>query len=509
MGYRRISFVLSAVLVCSVGAFAKIKLPAVISDNMVIQQGMEAPIWGWAEPGEKIEVVLNNRIPIETTSADESGRWMVKLHAQKAGGPYRMTVKGENTITLNNVLVGEVWVCSGQSNMEMAVSRSANAEQEIAAANYPGIRLFTVERNVADKPQLDCVGSWQLCSPENAGSFSAAAYFFGRELHNELGAPIGLIHTSWGGTPAEAWSSSDVFKSDPDFAPLLEQYLMAVAKYPQARKEYERQVSQWEQAVAKTEAQGKKLPRKPRMPKGMRNRSGLYNAMIAPLMPYGIKGAIWYQGESNRKRAYQYRKLFPAMIKGWRDGWGQGDFPFYYVQIAPFKYKDAAPVAAELREAQLMTLSVPNTGMAVTMDIGDVNDIHPKNKQAVGRRLSLWALAKSYGRKGIVCSGPIYRSMKIEGDKIRLFFDYAGGGLVAKGGKLTCFTIAGKDRQFVEAKAEIGGDTIVVSSDKVKEPVAVRYAWSNAAVPNLFNKVALPASSFRTDNWPGITVNKK
>jgi sialate O-acetylesterase len=431
-----------------------------------------------------------------------------------------MTISGLNTIEIKNVLVGEVWLCSGQSNMQMTMAKTEsckyggvmNSEQEIAAANYPNIRLFTVEQKTTEQPQSDCKGQWQQCSPQTVTEFSATAYFFGRQLHNELNVPIGLINTSWGATPIEAWMSREVLKSGADFEPIFKRYADAAAKYPQAKKEYDQKIKEWEEAVAKTKIENKALPEKPLPPVGPGHKSspaGLYNAMVSPLIPYAIKGVIWYQGEANRSRAYQYRKLFTVMIKSWRDKWGQGDFPFYYVQIAPYKYlKEAATVAAELREAQLMTLSIPNTGMVVTTDIGDANDIHPKNKQEAGRRLALWALAKTYGKNKAYC-GPIYKSMKLDDNKIILQFDYAENGLVFKGSTLKGFTIAAADKKFVSAEAEIAGNTISVSSKEIANPVAVRYGWENNPVCNLYNKEGLPASPFRTDRWSGVTINEK
>jgi sialate O-acetylesterase len=527
MGDRRISFGEGVILVVSLvsvlvwagTSFADVKLPAVISDNMVIQQGMKVPIWGWAEPGEKIaiktswpETITSSFEQSYRCTADKNGKWVVKINPpEETGGPYKMSISGNNTITIKNILVGEVWICSGQSNMEWSVGRSANAEQEISSANYPDIRLFKVEKTFADAPQEDCKGSWSSCRSETVPGFSGVAYFFGRELHRELNVPVGLIQTCWGGTPAEAWTRHEVLAGEPEFKPIVERFEQAWSDYLQKMDDYAGKLCDWLSA-AKQAQEGcgatPEEPEKPGSPRRQKAPSQLYNAMIVPLIPYGVRGAIWYQGESNVDRAYQYRSLFPAMIGNWRKDWGQGDLPFYFVQLAPFKYgKEFA--GAELREAQLMALSLPNTGMAVTMDIGNVDDIHPKNKQDVGKRLALWALAKTYGRKGVVCSGPIYKSMKLEGNKIRLLFDYVGRGLVSKGGELTHFTIAGEDRRFVEAKAVIDGDTIIVSADEVKKPVAVRFAWSNAAVPNLFNKKGLAASSFRTDDWPGVTVNER
>jgi sialate O-acetylesterase len=440
-----------------------VKLPAVIGDNMVVQRDQAAPIWGWADPGEEVTITLANQTAVAKAGAD--GCWKVVLQKLAPSQPLEMAVKGSSgsTITLKNILVGEVWAGSGQSNMEMAVQSCKDAQQEIAAADYPKIRLFTVTKKKASQPQTDCKGRWVECTPATVPGFSAVAYFFGRQLHKELNEPIGLIHTSWGGTPAEFWTSRKTLEADP---------------------------------ALKSLARGES--------------SCLYNGMIAPLLPYAIRGAIWYQGESNASRAYQYRSLFPAMIANWRQDWGQGDFPFGFVQIAPFRYGKTDPACwAELCEAQRMTLdSVPNTGMAVTVDIGDVQNIHPRNKQDVGRRLALWALAKVYGRD-LVYSGPLYKSMAVAGDKIRLKFAHVGGGLAASDGKpLSEFTIAGADQKFVRAVAEIDGKAIVVHSDDVAQPAAVRFAWRDNAQPNLANKAGLPASPFRTDTWKGVTEGK-
>ncbi len=452
---------------------AEVKLPAVMGDHMVLQQQMEVPIWGWAAPGEQVKVKAGWQQAEVATSADENGKWMVKVHTPPAGGPFEMIISGQNSITLKNILAGEVWVCSGQSNMAMTVVSGynkgvVNRDQEVAAAKYPQIRLFTVRDQDVPEPAADCQGSWVECNPETVGSFSATGYFFGREIYQQLDVPIGLIHASAGGSVIETWCSQEVLKSDPDFFPVFDYGV-----------NYHRM-----------------------------NASGLYNGMIAPLIPFGMRGVVWYQGESNSVNAYTYRKLFPAMIRGWREAWGQGEFPFYYAQISPWVGYGEKPISAELREAQLLTLAVPNTGMAVTMDVEDVNEIHPLNKQVVGKRLALWALAKTYGKKDIVYSGPLYKSMKIEGDKVRLYFDHVDGGLICKGEMLTEFTIAGADQNFVPAQAVIEGDTILVSSEKVKEPVAVRMGWGNAAVPNLFNRADLPASPFRTDDWPLVTADK-
>lgn len=453
-------------------AFAQIELPSVISDNMVLKQQFEAPIWGWAKPGEKISVTASWDQKEVKSTADANGKWMVKLQTPQAGGVHTITI---NDIVLKNILIGEVWICSGQSNMWWPLSQAMNADTEIAAVNYPEIRLFYVAREFADEPKKNCYGKWTDCSSQTAATFSAVAYFFGRELYRELGVPIGLIHTSWGGTPAEAWTRKEVLQSDPELAIYL--------------KRFEEKVAEAEPGI---------------VPRDQRSPSSLYNAMIAPLIPFGIRGAIWYQGESNTREAKLYETLFPAMIQNWREDWRQGDFPFYFVQIAPYNY-DIPVICALLRDAQRKSLSVPNTGMAVTLDIGNPDDIHPRNKQDVGKRLALWALAKDYGRQDIVYSGPLYKSMKIEKNKIQLFFDHVGSGLMAKGGELTYFEIAGADRQFFPAQAKIDGKTVVVSSNQVKKPVATRFAFQNTDEPNLFNKAGLPASSFRTDDWEIVT----
>jgi sialate O-acetylesterase len=494
---------------------ADIRLPAIVGDNMVLQGGDRVSLWGWADPNEEIGVHVSWHDMGWTVQADKDGKWMTRMTAPKVGGPYEIALKGKNALTIKNILVGEVWVCSGQSNMQMSVDSAANAEQEIAAARYPKVRLFSVERRVAETPQADCKGKWVECSPETVGEFSAVAYFFGRQLYEKLDMPIGLIHTSWGGTPAESWTSQSTLEENPLFEPILKRYQDALAQYPQALVKYKENLAQWNEAAKKAREAGTPAPPRPREPLGPGNPwapAGLYNAMIAPLTPCVIRGAIWYQGESNAGRAFQYRELFPAMIKSWWNAWGGDSFPFLFVQLA--NYMDTKPEPgdsswAELREAQRMTLDLPNTGMAVIIDIGEAKDIHPKNKQDVGKRLALWALAQTYG-KDVVYSGPIYKSMEKKGNKVILHFDHVGGGLVARGQSvLQGFAIAGQDRKFVWADATIEGETVVVSSEKVADPLGVRYAWADNPVCNLYNKAGLPASPFRTDAWPGVTVNDK
>ncbi|MGD0572395.1 MAG: sialate O-acetylesterase [Sedimentisphaerales bacterium] len=507
--------VLVIVLVLAGVLSADVRLPSVISDNMVLQQGKAVPIWGWADANEAVTVTGSWGSDQWKTTADQDGKWMVKIDTGKAGGPYEMTVSGKNPITIKNILVGEVWVCSGQSNMEFTVRQAKNSAEEMADANnYPKIRSFTVGRKVIYTPMYNCNGKWQVCSSQTAGNFTAVGYFFGRELTKQLNVPIGLIHTSWGGTPAESWMSKEYLENDPNFRPILKRFEETSADINELKRKYREEMQKYDSIVPKLRAEGKPLPPRPEEPIGPGHAyspTGLYNGMIVPILPYGIRGAIWYQGESNAWRAYQYRTLFPTMIENWRDAWHEGDFPFLFVQLANWEPVSPEPGEsdwAELREAQLMTLSAPNTGMAVTIDIGEANDIHPKNKQDVGKRLALWALAKTYG-KNIVYSGPIYKSMKVDGNKAILAFDDVGSGLMAKGDSLKGFAVAGADKKFVWADAKIEGDTIIVSSDKVAAPVSVRYAWAKNPVCNLYNKEGLPATPFRTDTWPGITDGRR
>lgn len=496
-------------------ATAAVRLPALFAPNMVLQRGMEVPVWGWADPGETVTVLFAGAEVTAQTEAN--GRWSLKLPALAAGGPYDMFILGENSITLGNVLVGEVWICSGQSNMEMKVAHTTDGRMEIANGYHPEIRLFDVPNDVSDKPQDDVQGSWTLARPRTLYDFSATAYYFGRKIHQELGVPVGLIHTSWGGSSSETWTSMETAESDPAFKPLLDHW-QPVLDNPAATVAFYRATSPWiddlyyamntgvSYPVYASPPQSEiEIPVFPTIP------AWTYNAMVAPLIPYGIRGAIWYQGETNTGRAYQYRDIFPALIRDWRQKWGQGDFPFLFVQLANFMERDEQPVEstwAELREAQLMTLSEPNTAMAVAIDIGEAADIHPRNKQDVGLRLALGALGVAYDQD-IVYSGPTYESMVVEGKRIRISFDHVGTGLAAReDARLTGFAIAGSDSNFVWANAEIEGDRIIVWSDAVDAPVAVRYGWAANPDCNLYNKEGLPASPFRTDDWPGLTVGK-
>ncbi len=638
-------------------AFANVSLPKFFSDNMVLQRNQLIPIWGWANAGEKITVQFDKQS--KTTKAGKDGKWMVKLDAETAGGPYQLIITGKNILTINNVLVGEVWICSGQSNMEMPIEgwgKINNYQKEIADADYPEIRQVKIPNTVSSTPKEDVTKvDWNICSPQTAGDFTATGYFFARELYKQLHVPIGLINTSWGGTMVETWISRKAFEQDNYFKKMIDSMstldleAMAKQKKEAVMKKIESlqgtfdehaNTEQWkEQNFDDSNWPHMKLPglweqqglgledldglvwfrktiivddvdagksatielskiddsdesyvngtkvgetknkyselRNYTIPAGIlkagknvitvrvedtgggggiygdasdmkitignkvislsgewsfkiqsvySNTTGigpnsyptlLFNAMINPLIPYAIKGAIWYQGESNAGSAYEYRKSFPLMITDWRNQWNEGNFPFYFVQLASFNAdngnSERGSTWAELREAQTMTLSLPNTGMAVTTDIGLSDDIHPKNKQDVGKRLADIALANVYAHT-MEFSGPMYQSMKTDGNKIILSFTHEGSGLMVKDkyGYLKGFEIAGSDKHFHYAKAYVDGDKVVVYRDEINNPVAVRYAWSDDALEaNLFNKEGFPASSFRTDDWKGKTADVK
>jgi sialate O-acetylesterase len=497
-------------LVPCVPARADVKLPAIFSDHMVLQRDQKDRVWGWADSGEEVAVSINGQTKTATAGAD--GRWQVTLDPLPTGGPYTLTVKGKNTVAFNDVLAGEVWICSGQSNMQWPVAAANDADLEIRAASFPGIRLITVPNRGTQEPQKDFRGRWQVCSPQTVPGFSAVGYFFGRQLHQTLGVPIGLVNDAWGGSACEAWVPRDRLAADPKYKPLLERWEEIEKNYPQAKKAYD----EWKEAAAKAKAEGTTPPKEPRNPDG--NMGGnarpgnIYNGVLLPTIGYGIRGAIWYQGETNAGRAYQYRDLFPLMIQTWRDLWGQGDFPFYWVQLADFMNEKAEPgesAWAELREAQTMTMGrLPHTGEAVIIDIGEGKDIHPKNKQDVAKRLARWALAKDYG-VSIPCQSPTYKSMEKQGNKILLTFDHVDGGFRPFDvNEPRGFAIAGADRKFVKAQAKVAGPhSIEVWSDKVSDPMAVRYAWADNPVCNLYSNAGLPVTPFRTDDWPGVTVN--
>jgi sialate O-acetylesterase len=484
-------------------ARADVKPHALFSDGMVLQQGMKCPIWGTADPGESVSVTFTAKTATASTSssaavnADQKGKWKVTLQVgeKMAGGPYEMVIKGKNTIALKEVYVGEVWICSGQSNMEMRLRDCHNAQETIKNAKNPKIRLFTVPKHPSDHPLKGFIGDpkWVECNPETVQNFSGVAYYFGRDLQKARNVPVGLIHTSWGGTRAEAWTSRPVLESH-------EEWRNESINFHKVAEKYKEAVKNAKENGAKTS----------KNPTHANSPSALYNGMIAPLIPFAIRGAIWYQGESNAGQAYRYRTLFPTMIQNWRDDWKEGDFPFLFVQLAPWIARgDKSDRSwAELREAQLLTTqNLKNTGMAVITDVGDAIDIHPKKKEPAGARLALAALALAYGEK-IEYAGPVYESLKIEGDKAVLSFTHLGKGLEMKGEALQGFTVAGADEVFHPAKAEIKGDKVVVRSDKVVHPVAVRYGWSNNPTVNLWNKDGLPATPFRTDDFAMVTRPK-
>jgi sialate O-acetylesterase len=496
---RTLSFLASALLL-ALPALAEVKLPALLAEHMVVQRDLPVHVWGTAAPGEAVSVTFRGET--RSASPDTFGRWSLYLSAGAAGGPFELSVKASNTITLTDVLVGDVWVASGQSNMEMAVNGVKNAKAEIAAANYPQIRLFRALNRVADHPLEDIAAhTWVATTPETIGEFSAAAYFFGRQLHQKYGVPVGLIESNWGGTPAEAWTSMTSLGADASLMPVFAEWGKMMQDQATTLLEHQKLLKEWEQAVAKAKQEGKPAPGYPwyRNQDNCWQPAGLFNAMIAPLTRFPIRGAIWYQGESNAgpERAPLYAHLFQTMIQDWRRAWGQGDFPFFFVQIADFKTGPDA-MWPEVRDAQRRTLSLANTGMAVTIDIGEATNIHPLNKQDVGLRLALAAEAISYGEK-IEYSGPLFRQATAEGNAMRVWFDHTTGGLKTQGEVVLGFEVAGADGKFVEAQARIEGATVVASAPSVTEPRRVRYAWKDVPDCNLFNGENLPASPFRSE----------
>jgi sialate O-acetylesterase len=438
---------------CSHGrVVAEVKLHGLFTEGMVLQQGTRVPVWGTADADEKVTVSIQGQ---EVSTMPKDGKWRVDLNKLQPGGPFDMTVKGSNTIEFKNVLVGEVWVCSGQSNMEWSVNGSRNPQDAIKNSKNPMIRLFFTPKTPNNTPQTE-LGKWNgptkwlECGPTTVPNFTAVGYFFGRDLQKARNVPVGLIQSAWGGTPAEAWTSKAVLESNPAL-------------------------------------------------KGM-SGSNLYNGMIRPLIPYAVKGVIWYQGESNAGQAHRYRELFSAMIKNWRDDWKLANLAFLFVQLAP--WEPGGKNWPELCEAQLQTAqTVPNTAMVVITDVGDRTDIHPKDKDPVGARLALCAQAIAYDEK-VTYSGPEYSGMKVDDNKVVLSFKHLGKGLVAKGGPLVGFTIAGADKKFVKAEATIQEDKVIVTSPMVDRPVAVRYGWESFPVVNLWNRDGLPATPFRTDHPP-------
>lgn len=477
-----VGFVCLAVCLPTI-AFGDVKLASIFGDSMVLQREMAVPVWGWADAGEQVTVEFAGQ-SVQTV-ADPEGRWKVSLDSLKANSEGQsLKVTGENTVEIKDVLVGEVWICSGQSNMEWAVANSMNPKEEIAAANHPTIRLFNVLGHLTSPVAKDtCPGEWKVCQPGTVNGFSAVGYFFGRRLQGELDVPVGLVGSNWGGTRIEPWTSPGGFQSVPELKSIADQ----VGAYNE-----------------NTKVQGG-------------SPSAIYNAMIHPLAPFAMRGAIWYQGESNGGEGESYYHKKQALVNGWREIF-QPELAFYWVQLANFRAPTDNPAGgdgwAKIREAQRKSLKIDHTGMAVIIDIGQAGDIHPRNKQDVGQRLSQWALNQTYGREDLVASGPIYKSHRVDGNSIRLSFDHVGEGLIvgvkqgldatkeAADGKLARFAVAGADKKWHWADARIDGDEVVISSPQVAEPVAVRYAYSmNPEGANLYNRDGLPASPFRTDDW--------
>lgn len=479
--------------VLSSSSLAHTRLPSIFGSNMVLQQKQPNRVWGWGDAGDKIVVGIADQR--KETTVGNDGKWQVTLDPMAAGGPHRLEIKGHDRIAFDNVMVGEVWICSGQSNMQWPIRASDDADLEAMTASYANIRLISVPQVGTQEPQADFDGEWQVCTPQTANEFSAVGYFFGRQLHQTLDVPIGLIDDAWGGSACEAWINREKLKSDGRFDALLKH---------------------WEDVEARLAKEDD--PREKRQLTGNQRPANIYNGVLKPTIGYGIKGVIWYQGESNASRAYQYRQLFPFMIQTWRDEWQQGDFPFYWVQLADYRDEKPDPADsdwAELREAQSMTMGLPNTGEAVIIDLGEAHDIHPKNKQDVAKRLARWALANDYGYRELAFRSPSYKSMGTKGNAIVLTFEHVGGGLDTFDVRDPVgFTIAGDDRIFRNAKAQLlgtgrGVTQIKVWNDDVDSPVAVRYAWADNPVCNVQNQEGLPLTPFRTDDWPGITEGKE
>jgi sialate O-acetylesterase len=492
----RIALVLAVLASLPIALRADVTVPALLADHMVVQRGLPVHVWGMAAPHEAVSVTFRGET--KSAAADDDGRWSVYLSPGDAGGPFQLIIKATNTLVLNDILVGDVWVASGQSNMELPMTAVVNAQTEIAAAQYPKIRLFMVKDKPSDYP-LENVESkgWAACTPEAVAASSAVAYFFARHLQQKLGVPIGLVESFWGGTPAESWTSLHALSADAALMPVFSARAKTVAEESTTVLHQQREEREFQLAVEQAKAESKPLPWRQWHPDfAAWAPAALYNGMIAPLTPFAIRGVIWYQGEANSgpDRAPLYARLFQTMIRDWRNAWGEGDFPFLFVQIANW---NTAPdgMWPEVRDAQRQALALKNTGMAVTIDIGDPVDIHPKNKQDVGLRLALAARAIAFGEK-LEWSGPLYRQVTQEEHALRVWFDHAVG-LTAKGAELTGFEVAGADGKYSPAQAKIEGESIAVSSPDVPTPVSVRYGWAANPACNLFNKEGLPASPFQ------------
>ena len=496
----RVLLAACALLVPSV-AMAELKMPNIFGDHMVVQQKMPVKVWGWTKPGQEVTVTLGEKSA--TGKAGDDGRFDVALPAVDAGGPYTLQIKADETRTINDVLVGEVWICSGQSNMQWNVANSTDPDLERLTARHPKIRMINFPQVGTQEPVLTHDRPWMECTPETVSAFSAVGYFFARQLNETIDVPIGMINNAWGGSACEAWINRDVLNADPQYAPMMDGW---IAK--------EKQFADLSAKSDLNDEEKKTLQNLKGQMSGNQRPANIYNGVLKSHLGFTIRGAIWYQGESNAGRAYQYRELFPLMISNWRQEWGQGDFPFYWVQLADFMEEKAEPAEsawAELREAQTMTMAkLPHTGEAVIIDIGEGKDIHPKNKVDVGRRLARWALANEYGI-AVPFHSPQYKSMEKQDSKIVLTFDHVDGGWRPFDVKQPVgFAIAGADKKFVRADATILADgRIEVSSTTIADPVAVRYAWADNPICNMFDGAGLPMTPFRTDDWPGVTLNSK
>ncbi|QNN25486.1 sialate O-acetylesterase [Planctomycetales bacterium ZRK34] len=489
-----------------------VKLPGFFNDHMVLQRQMPIAVWGWADPGEMVEVTLGD--DTVKTTANQDGQWKVALPKREAGGPLTLSiVSPSGKITINDVLVGEVWLCSGQSNMEWTVNRSNNAQAEIAAATDDQIRHIKIPRVPSPSPREDISAPWQVCSPDTAGNFTAAGYFMAVKLRKELNVPIGLINSSWGGTRIEPWTPPVGF----EMVPALKWYVEWINKrtptnpaYRKGIEDYIAKANQWIDSAEKALKSNQAVAPMPAFPDDLKQSTNhqdptmLYNGMIHALVGYSMRGAIWYQGESNHGEGMMYYEKTKALVEGWRKLWGIGDFPYYYVQIAPYQYGNEPPhVLAEFWEAQAACEQIPNTGMVVINDIATLNNIHPPNKQDVGDRLARLALHRTYGREDVVDSGPTFKAMKIEGDSLRITFDNTAGGLTWRDGKPgPYFQIIGEGAGWQTADAKIDGDSVILTSPKVKKPAAMRFAWHKLAEPNLVNGAGLPTSAFRAGEVP-------
>lgn len=520
-----------SILLPTQALYAKLSTPQIFNSHMVLQRNLPAPVWGWDKPGA--EVTVNFAGQTHKASADKDGRWQIKLNPLPANTTGQQMIISNATgekINYNNILIGDVWICSGQSNMEWSVKQSHNPQGEIPTANHPLIRLFDVQGHIiSSSPQqrLQRPSIWQPCSPKAVTNFSAVGYYFGRELLQQSGVPIGLVGTNWGGTRVEPWTPPVGFRKQPELNAISKNVDAQLINTPTGKtawQNYAQAVSEWSAELSKCVAEGLSVPAAPVSP-GPRNHNepcSIYNAMVHPLVGYGVRGAIWYQGESNSGEGIQYLPKLKALVEGWREIWQQpADFPFYFyvVKLAQFHQHTDDPKGgdgfARIRVAQDRIQELPHTGVASAIDIGNARDIHPKNKQDVGKRLALWALRDVYGKKDTVVSGPTYKEMKVEGSTATIHYNHVGGGLmVAKkkdpfqpvlatpDAQLASFAICGADRKWHWADAVIEGNTIKVSSPAVAEPVAVRYAYrSNPAKANLYNKEGLPAIPFRTDKW--------